>query len=105
MVGDIYLAEIYFTDLSECKIRPVLILKILGDDVICLPLTTNMKASGVVIKNSDLSNGKLKKESIVVVPKNITLHKSILRKYIATIDKNLFQRIQDIFCKEIGCKE
>ena len=31
--------------------------------------------------------------------------KSILRKYMATINKNLFQRIQDIFCKEIGCKE
>ena len=43
-----------------------------------------MKASGVV-KNSDLFNGKLKKESIVVVPRNITLH--------------------NIFCKEIGCKE
>jgi len=30
MVGDIYLAKIYFTNLREYKIRPVLVIKQLG---------------------------------------------------------------------------
>ena len=38
-------------------------LKKLGDDVIQVPLTASMKASGVVTKNSSLSNDKLKKKS------------------------------------------
>jgi hypothetical protein len=32
MVGKIYLSKIYFTDLSKSKIRPVLVIKELGDD-------------------------------------------------------------------------
>ena len=27
MVGDIYISKIYFTDLSEYKLRPVLVIK------------------------------------------------------------------------------
>jgi mRNA interferase MazF len=36
MVGEIYPAKIYFTDLSYYKIRPVLVIKTLGDDCMCL---------------------------------------------------------------------
>jgi len=36
MVGDVYLAKIYFTDLSAYKIRPVLVYKKLDDDYVCL---------------------------------------------------------------------
>jgi hypothetical protein len=43
MVGDIYLAKIFFTDLSEYKIRPVLVIKEMGRDCICLQLTSNLK--------------------------------------------------------------
>jgi len=43
MVGDIYLAKIYFTNLREYKIRPVLVIKQLGRDYICLQLTSQLK--------------------------------------------------------------
>jgi hypothetical protein len=46
MVGRIYLAKIYFTDLSEYKIRPVLVLRVYGEDCLCLPLTSNLRNSG-----------------------------------------------------------
>ncbi len=103
MVKDIYLAKIYFTDLSKYKIRPVLIIKELGEDLICLQLTSQIKDNRIIIKNSDLTNGFLQKDSLVVYPKNFTLHKSILHKYIATINQDLFNSIYEKFCITIGC--
>jgi len=103
MVGDIYLAKIYFTDLSEYKIRPVLIIKELAQDCICLQLTSQIKNAKIVLTNNNLSKGKLQKDSLVVVPKNFTLHKSILFKYIASVKDNIRVIIFKKFCDEIGC--
>jgi len=104
MVGSIYLAKIYFTDLSEYKIRPVLVIKELGEDCICLQLTSKLNNNDIFITNDDLIQGILKKDSLVVVPKNFTLHKSILFKYIADIKQEKLKVIFSLFCKEIGCK-
>ncbi len=103
MVGDIYLAKIYFTDLSEYKIRPVLVIKELNEDCICLQLTSQLNNAKIILKNSDLSKGKLQKNSLVIVPKNFTLHKSILFKYIASVKENVILQIFKSFCNEIGC--
>ena len=103
MVGKIYLAKIYFTDLSEYKIRPVLVIKELDEDCICLQLTSKYKDNRLVISNFDIKDGILKKDSLIVVPKNFTLHKSIMFKYIAKIKKEKFQEIFKIFCKKISC--
>jgi hypothetical protein len=37
------LVKVYFTDLSDFKIRPVLFYKKIGNDYLFLPLTTNLK--------------------------------------------------------------
>jgi mRNA-degrading endonuclease toxin of MazEF toxin-antitoxin module len=103
MVGDIYLAKIFFTDLSEHKIRPVLVIKEMGRDYICLQLTSNLKQNRLIISQDDLSKGNIKKDSLVVVPKNFTLHKSILIKYLATIKEEKLFEIKKIFCQEIDC--
>ena len=105
MVGSIYLAKIYFTDLSEYKIRPILVIKELGEDCVCLQLTSQDNKNKIKITNSDLSNGELKKDSLVVVPKNFTLNKSILFKHIANIKQDKLKTIFNLFCKEIGCNE
>ncbi len=103
MVGKIYLAKIYFTDLSEYKIRPVLIIKELDEDCICLQFTSKYKDNQLAISNFDIKDGVLKKDSLIVVPKNFTLHKSIMFKYIAKIKEKKLQEIFKIFCQEIGC--
>jgi len=105
MVGEIYLAKIYFTDLSSYKIRPVLILRDIENDVICLQLTSQFKSDRIIISETDLIDGKLKKSSLVVVPKNFTIHKSILHKYLGKISDSKLEKINDIFCKSIGCKK
>jgi len=103
MVGKIYLAKIYFTDLSDYKIRPVLVIKELGDDCICLQLTTQYHDNQIIIQKSDLSDGSLQKDSLVVVPKNFTLHKSILFKCLGTLKIEKQKEIFKIFCQQIGC--
>ena len=103
MVGEIHLAKIYFTDLSAYKIRPVLILKVMDEDYICLQVSSQIKSDRIVITNSDMVDGQLKKESVVVVPKNFTLHESILSKYIGKISNELLNTIVEKFCKDIGC--
>ncbi|MCT7550956.1 type II toxin-antitoxin system PemK/MazF family toxin [Aliarcobacter butzleri] len=103
MVGKIYLAKIYFTDLNEYKIRPVLVIKVLDEDCICLQLTTQYYNSKILVSNDDLIDGTLKKESLIVVPKNFTLHKSILFKYLGKLNDEKQKEIFKIFCEKIGC--
>ena len=63
MVGKIYLTKIYFTDLSEYKIRPVLVIKELDkEDVICLQLSSQIKKDRIIITNKDLIDGNLLKK-------------------------------------------
>jgi mRNA-degrading endonuclease toxin of MazEF toxin-antitoxin module len=103
MVGEIHLAKIYFTDLSEYKIRPVLVIKQLDEDCICLQLTTQFKGSKLIISNKDLIDGELRKDSLIVVPKNFTIHKSILFKYLGTLNTIKQKEIFEVFCEKIGC--
>jgi len=102
VVGSIFLAKIYFTDLNSYKIRPVLVLQEMGDDCLCLQLTTQ-KYKGITLTNKDLLQGSIKKDSFIVVPKNFTIHKSILTKKLATIKTEKYRLIKDTFCKEILC--
>ena len=105
MVGRIYLAKIYFTDLSSYKIRPVLIIKELDkNDIICLQLSSQFKKDRLIITNNDLTDGKLKKDSIVVIPKNFTLNKDILIKYVGKIFNKKLEIIYNQFCNDMGCK-
>lgn len=103
MVGRVYLAKIYFTDLSDYKIRPVLIVKDLDEDCICLPLTTQHTYPGIMISSDDFLEGTLKRESMVVFPKSITLHKKILIRHLGTISTEKFKVIFSAFCSSLGC--
>ncbi len=103
MVGGIYLAKIYFTDLSEYKIRPVFVLRVYGEDCVCLPLTSNLNHEGFSLGANDLADGFLKKESKVIFPKSFTLHRSILIKHIATVRQDILSTIHLEFCKKMEC--
>ncbi len=61
MVGKIFLAKIHFTDMTDFKERPILLIhKYRDEDFLFLPLTTNTKLPGVLISSADLSSGFLK---------------------------------------------
>ena len=104
MVKKIVLAKIYFTDFKDYKIRPIFIVKAYKDeDFLYLPLTTNIKLEGILIKNTDLDQGYLKEDSIVVVPKIGILHKDFIEKEIATLKISTFKKILKAICKNFGC--
>jgi len=50
-----------------------------------------------------LESGNLKKESLIRIPKNFTLHQSILFKYIATLKIDQLNTIFAAFGKELEC--
>lgn len=103
MVGDIYLAKIYFTDLSDYKIRPVLVVKRLGEDCMCLQLTSQLHHDGLLITPQTLISGHLKKESMLLLPKNFTLHPSIFTKYLASVSDVFLQSVMAGLCADLGC--
>ena len=95
--------KIYFTDFSSYKIRLVLVIKQLGDDYICLQLTSKSKSDRITIDNDNLLSGKIKLKSFVVIPKNFTIHRDLLFKKIATVNGKKVSEIFNHFCIEIGC--
>jgi len=103
VVGEIYLAEVFFTDFSSSRVRPVLILSEEGQDVLFLPLTTNLSQPGVLISSKDLEEGHLRKDSVVVVHKIGLLHKSLLLKKLARVKEDPFLRIKRSLCEKLSC--
>lgn len=103
MVGEIHLANIYFTDATTAKVRPVLLLKPNSfNDVLYLPLTTNAGANGISIDNSHLQDGYLPKVSIVVYEKIGIIATTLLIKKIATLHNKVHRHIIDELIK--SCK-
>jgi len=106
MVRKIFLAKIFFTDLSNYKFRPVLIIKEYKDeDFLYLPLTTNLNVKGLNINNDNMEKGALKQNSVVIVPKIGILNRKFLVKEIGIVTEEIFGRVMKEFCTEFRCKE
>ncbi|MFA4925023.1 MAG: type II toxin-antitoxin system PemK/MazF family toxin [Ignavibacteriaceae bacterium] len=106
MVRKLYLAKIFFTDLTNYKLRPVLLIKEYKDeDVLYLPLTTNLELKGININNGDLEKESLKQTSVVIVLKIGILHKKFLVKELGIVNKEIFSKVMKEFCTEFNCKE
>ena len=105
MVGNIYFVEIPYSDYSYIKGRPVLIFKDLENDFLFLPLTSNLKRSGILLENTDLSKGTLKKDSVVVIPKINAIDKKLIfdSRLIATVKMNKFNLIIKELCTSLEC--
>ncbi|MFB6182153.1 MAG: type II toxin-antitoxin system PemK/MazF family toxin [Candidatus Magasanikbacteria bacterium] len=104
MVGSLFLAKIYFTDEKGFKIRPILII---GEnqfsDYLVLPLTTNFSIDGPKITSNDLHKGNLKRKSIVVVDKLLTVHENLLHRKLGEIESETLEKIKVSFCEKMGC--
>lgn len=104
MVRSIALAKVYFTDVSDYKLRPILLFqKVAHDDYLYLPLTTNLSVEGVLIKPSDIESGSLAKPSVVIVPKISVIHASLLDRVIGLLKPDKFEEIKQVLCLKIGC--
>lgn len=98
--GDLILVPFPFTDLSSVKSRPALVLSSPGynassRDVIVCAVTSNLTdaAHTLLLSNGDLSSGKLLADSRVKVDKVVTLDQSLVRKVVAKVRPQVFERV------------
>ncbi len=105
MVRDIYFIEIPYSNFKVLKGRPVLIFKELENDYLFLPLTSNLERKGVILTNSDLNDGNLRKNSVVVVPKISAIDKKLVNnsRFLATIKESKFLEILNSVCNKLEC--
>ncbi len=104
MVGKLFIARIYFTNMSDYKIRPILAIKeYLDNDLLYLPLTTNLDTTGILLDNSDIEIGYLKEPSVIAIPKIGILHKSLILKEIAKLKQVVLSQIMEKICQDFNC--
>jgi len=99
--GDILLIKFPFTDLSQAKKRPVLVIKSsnIQGDFICLQITSKSTSSNSIrIEDSHINNGKLKLVSYLKYDKCFTLNIDIVDKKLADIHPYFTTEIQKLFC-------
>ncbi len=98
------LAKVYFTDISDYKLRPVLLCqKLVHDDYLYLPLTTNLSVEGFRVESNDLESGSLAKPSVVIVPKISVIHVSLLDRVIRSLRADKFEEIKRLLCRKLEC--
>jgi len=106
MVGSIYFINMPYSDFKKFKGRPVLVYKIIDkNDILILPLTTNLSRDGVIITSLDIQKGSLKKESVVIIPKITAIDASLILKtnHIATLKETSFNKVLKNICVKLEC--
>jgi len=104
MVKTIHLAKIYFTNEQDFKVRPVLVIQENQfEDCLVLPLTTNFNKNGFRIGKDDMKEGKIKKKSLAILDKILTIHKSLFVKKIGVLKQGSYKQIKEGFCRKLGC--
>ena len=106
MVGSIYFIDMPYSDFKQFKARPVLVFKVIDkNDLLVLPLTTNLEREGIVITKKDIKEGFLKKDSVVIIPKLTAIDQSLIsaQRHIATLKENTFKTVLKEICVNFGC--
>jgi len=106
MVGNIYFIHMPYSNFRQSKARPVLIYKIIDkNDLLILPLTTNLQRDGIKTSAKDIKNGSIKKDSIIIIPKLTAIDKNLIleERFIASLKENSFLSIKEKLCFKLGC--
>ena len=106
MVGNIYFINMPYSDFKQAKARPILVYKRIDkNDLLVLPLTTNLQRDGIKITSEDIEDGTIKKDSIIIVPKLTAIDSSLLvgTNFIASLKKDSFQNVKNKLCISLGC--
>jgi len=91
---DIVLISIPFTDLSERKIRPALVLSVIQEDLLCCFVSSNLETEteNDVAVTKDSKN-HLKVDSVIKCGKLFTLHQSLVEWKIGKLDEKTYQSV------------
>jgi mRNA interferase MazF len=102
--GDIVIIDFPFSNLTDFKRRPVLVLKVpKGDDLIVNQITGYSYESSVeiLIKDKDFAHGALKRDSFVRIDKIASIEKSLIKYKIGSLKNEKFTEILESVCSFI----
>ena len=106
MVGNIYFIHMPYSDFTKVKGRPILVFKSIDkNDLLILPLTSNLQREGIIITSQDIENGSLKKDSVVIIPKLTAIDSSLIigSKFIASLKQESFRKVKKELCLKLDC--
>ncbi len=102
--GEIIIVPFPFSDLSNIKQRPVLVLSKnadnkSSDDIITCGITSNLKDNkySVLIESTNLEQGQIPARSRIKVDKLFTLDKNIIKKKVAKVNRETFDQVKRVF--------
>ncbi|MCA9840247.1 MAG: type II toxin-antitoxin system PemK/MazF family toxin [Trueperaceae bacterium] len=99
VVGDIVVVPFPFSDLSQTRRRPALVVaNLTGDDLILCQITTQQKPDSyiVTLDNQDLSSGQLKQNSYIRPNKLFTLDSSIILYALGHLKSEKLETVQKV---------
>ena len=94
--GDIVVIEFPFSNLSESKKRPVLVLKNpKGEDLIVVQITGSSyeKNSEILLKTGDFKQGSLNRDSYIRIDKIASVEKSLIKYQIGSLNQKKFDEV------------
>ena len=99
--GDIVAVNFYFSNLTDTKRRPTLVLLSLeGEDIILAEITTKIRnyVGDIELSEKDFEKGKLKYKSIIRLAKIFTINKTLISYKIGSLKKEKIDEVVDTFC-------
>ena len=99
--GDLWVAEILFTDGSAAKKRPVLILWLDAQDVIVAAITSALPRSETDVTLNDWQQSGSRVVSVVQLARLDCLEKSLLIARIGRVSQADAQRLLDVWTSDI----
>jgi mRNA interferase MazF len=95
--GDILIAYMQFTDSSEIKARPVLVLFEEFDNIVCAGITSNPHMQGIPLKKDE----NMIENSIIKLNYIMTISKDSVKKYIFTITEEKKRLVKKEFMNKL----
>ena len=99
--GDIVILDIPFSDFSETKKRPTLVISSTtynakSQDVVVASITSQLSGSlfRVDLLQNDLLEGKLKQDSSIKVDHPVTAHKKIIEMRIGSVTSKKMNKVK-----------
>ncbi len=99
--GDVVVLEFPFSNLTQVKKRPSLIIKVpKGDDLIVCQITGKSyeKSVEISIRKEDFAKGNLKVESYLRLDKIFSIEKSLIKYKIGSLKQEKFDEVINEVC-------
>lgn len=99
--GDIVVIPFPYSDLSNAKKRPAMVLsEMKGDDIILCQITSQFTKDeyAIVLENEDFTEGSLHKTSNIRPNRLFTAEKSIIIRKTGRISKTMFNKVVHQLC-------